>query len=177
MSAIGRVGRGVARIAFRRGSPQRIPYSSRLTVATLLVLLALAILVQVYVFANDLVGVSLYLFSLFAGLYLGTALLSRRVPAARLRPTVQATLLLLAAAHLILLLAALLTAPFAAALPWMAWLIAAALVGIVILGMTNCVQFALARSRAAAAGVTLAFVFAVAAFYATMARLVAIAMA
>ena len=173
MQSIASVSRGMARIAFMRGSPQRIQYSPGLLRGALLTLLALAILTQVYVFRSNLVGVSLYVFTIFVGLYLGAALLSRRTTPSRLRSSLQAALLLIAAAHAVVLLAG----PMAALSAWLPLLVAAALVVIVTVALTNCVHFALGGRRAAAIGRTVVFVFAVAAFYVTMQRLVTIALA
>ncbi len=162
----------MARIAFMRGSPQRIHYSRRLTLAALLALLVLSAVAQVYVFHSHPIVVVLYVFTIFAGLYLGAAMVSRWAMPVRLRSSVQAALLLLAAAHVVVLL----TAPFSAATPWLPMLVAAVLVLIVAMALTNCVQYAMASARSKAVAVTVAYVGVVVAFYATMLRLLAIVM-
>jgi len=172
MQSISSVGRSLLRIAFRRGSPQRIQYSGRLTTTALLGLLLLAAATQRLVFRSDLVDICLYLFTTAAGLYLGTALLSRNCSPGRVRATLQATALLLAAAHLLMLL----TAPASRALPWLPPTVAAALGIILTLGLSNCVQYALGRPRAAAVAATVAWVLAMAAFYAAMLPLTQIAL-
>jgi len=172
MQSISSVGRGLLRIAFRRGSPQRIQYSGRLTAAALVGLLLLATAAQRLVFHADLIDVCLYLFTGAAGLYLGTALLSRKSSPGRLRSTLQAAALLLAMAHLLMLPAA----PASAALPWLPLALAAALGVIVTLGLSNCVQYALGRPRSTAVAATLGWVLAVAAFYAVMLSLTRIAL-
>jgi len=172
MQSISSVGRGLLRIAFRRGSPQRIQYSGRLTAAALVGLLVLATATQRLVFRADLIDICLYLFTAAAGLYLGTALLSRKSSPGRLRATLQAAALLLAGAHLLMLL----TAPASQALPWLPLALAAALGVIVTLGLSNCVQYALGRPRSTAVAATLAWVLAVVAFYATMLALTRIAL-
>lgn len=173
MQTIASVSRSVWRLTFRRGSPQRIQYSPRLAVGALLLLVLLAVASQIAVFRADLIGVCLYLFTLAAGLYLGTALLSRKVPPARLRVALQAVALVLAAAHALILV----SAPFSSLMPALPYAVAVIAAGLATLALVNTLQFALARQRAAALSVTLGFVFAVAAFYATMHLLLGIAMA
>jgi hypothetical protein len=171
MQSLASVGRAVARLSFRRGSPQRIQYSPRLTVSALLTLPLTAAAVHYLVFQGDLVLVCLYVFSILSGGYLGTALLSRRSPVLRLRTSLQAMALLLVCGHLLVLL----TAPLRATpIPWLAAALAAVLV---VSGMTGCVQFAAGVSRPRASLLSAAFVCTIVAFYATMHWLLAIALA
>lgn len=173
MQTIASVARALYRIVFKTGSPQRIQPSPKLTSGALLALVVLAVTTQLLVFRTDLIGVSLYLITLFAGLYLGTAWLSRRTPAGRLRQCLQAGALILAVGHLLLLPAA----PFAAALPGLPYALAALVAALALSGLTNCVQFARAGSRVAALWTVLLFAFALVAFYVTMHYFVGIAMA
>ena len=172
MQSPGSIGRAVYRVTFRRGSPQRIHYSPSLAISALVAFVVLAAMSQLYVFGDDWVGVLLYLFTWTSGLWLGTAFLSRRVSRSRLRQCVQATLLIVAAGHLVLLMAA----PLVAVMGQFGY-VAGAAVGVgVIMGLVNCVQFALETSRARATFQTLIFASAVAAFYATMHTLLEIAL-
>jgi hypothetical protein len=163
----------VYRIAFKRGSPQRIHYSQRLTVGALLGLILIAVATQLLVFRADLIGVCLYLFAATSGLYLGVAWLSRRTSPPRLRQALQAGLLILATSHLLVLPAA----PFAIRFSWLPYLAALTAAAVALSGLTGCVHFALGGSRATALSYALVFAFAVAAFYATMRWLLSIAMA
>lgn len=173
MQSSASIGRAVYRITFRRGSPQRIHFSPALTGWALLALVLLATAGQVLVFGGDLIDVVLYLFTWLCGLAMGIALLSRRVPRGRLRSSQQAAVLILAAAHALLLAAA----PFSGTVPWLSFAVASALAVAVALGFVNSVQYALAAPRSKALALTLAFLFALAAFYATMRSLLAIALA
>ena len=99
MQPVQSIGHALYRIVFRGGSPQRLRYSDRLLVVALLLFVALAIASQRYLFGNGLVPTGLFLFVALTGLYLATALLTRRVPRARLRITLLAVVLLMAASH------------------------------------------------------------------------------
>lgn len=172
MQSFTSIGRALYRIVFRRGSPQRIHYSQRLTIWTLLALVMLAAASQLYVIGNGAVEIILYLFTLLSGMYLAVAWSSRSVPRGRLRQGLQAALLILAAAHLALLAAA----PLIPLVDPLAYLMGALVGTVALMGLTNCVQFALGSSRARAAGYTLIFAFALTAFYATMLALLEIAL-
>lgn len=172
MQSFASIGRALYRIVFRRGSPQRIHYSQRLTLWSLLALVVLAAVSQRYVFGNDAVGIILYLFTWFSGMYLAVAFASRRVPRGRLRQGLQSAVLILAAAHLVLLLAA----PVARAMDFLPYLLGALVGAGALMGLANCVHFALGGSRARAVGHTLIFAFALTAFYATMHALLDIAL-
>lgn len=171
MQSVASIGRGLYRITFRGGSPQRIHYSRALTLSALAALIVLAVTLQFAVVGGGTAGAVLHLFTMLCGSYLALAIMSRRVPLARLRQAFQAALLVVVCAHAAVLLAA----PLIHSVGWAGYLAAALIVAAGVVGLTNCVHFALGGARSRAAAVTAGFVLAVVAFYATMTSLVAIA--
>ena len=161
--------RAVMRIVFRSGSPQRIQYSAPRMIATALSFVVLAIASQITMFQSDPIEVGLFLFTCLTGLYIGAALLTRKVPRARLRVSLLAVLAVITGSQLLLLLLAPLADLFVARRQGVFVYGVALLSGVLVLvGVANCLKFALGSNSARAWTYTLSFAGALIAFYATL---------
>jgi hypothetical protein len=168
MQSLTSVSRAIFRIIFRGGTPQRIHPSTGLLLIAIAVFIGAAIGSHRWLFSNGVVQIGLFVFTVFSGGYIGAALLTRKVPRPRLRATIAAVMLLLAASQLFLLIVA---APVAL-LPdlhapiTIAAAIAAA-IGLLI-GISNCLRFATGADRISALLTSAGFIVSLAAFYAIM---------
>lgn len=155
------ISRALYRIAFRGGTPQRIQYRNGLLLTGLITFVFTSVLVLRYLFGLTFIEIGLALFTILSGIYLGVALLTRKVVRARLRISLQSLFLLLAVVQTVLLL-------LIPAAPYLSWLpLTAGLVALVValMGSTNILQFARGGSRTRAATLTIAFAAVLAAFY------------
>jgi len=157
----------VYRIVFRGGSPQRIQYSDRRLIAAILGLVVLLIAAQMAFFQATIIEIGLLLFTLLSGTYIGAALLTRRVARVKLRPTLLAVFLIFGAAQLPLLLAA----PFVREAGTLRTTLASLTVLAAVVGLGNCLQFALNCSKSRAWASALVFACVLGAFYTTMVSL------
>lgn len=158
------------RIVFRGGSPQRIQYSDQRLMAAVLVATGLAAASQPLFFDSSIIETGLGLFTLLTGTYLFAALLTRKVPRGRLRQTLLAIFLILAAAQVPLIVAAPLTVTAV-------WVKPALLAGValgVLVGAQRSLRFALADTGLTAWTYALLYALALVTFYATMRFLLAI---
>jgi len=161
------IGGGLFRLVFRGGSPERIPYSDRLLISALLATLVLGIVAQRWFFGNSVIGTGLAVFTLFSGVYLGAALLSRRAPRMRLRLGLQSLWLLSAAVQLLLIAAI----GLLAVIPHARSGIGIAAGVLLLLGTINVVRYALGSSRWRVAAMCLAFAAVLGAFYSILSTL------
>ena len=104
MQSLTSIGRSIYRIVFLGGSPQRIQYSNRRMAVSILLFIALAAATQRYLFFNDFIAIGLFLFTCLTGIYIASALLTRKVTRPRLRISLLAVWMILAASQLLLLL-------------------------------------------------------------------------
>lgn len=158
----------VYRIVFKRGSPQRMEFTSGRFLAAFAGYIVLIVACQLFFFGSDPLQSGLFLFASLVWLWVGAALLSRKAPRNRLRLSLLAVVMIGTYAALVLLL----TAPLMGYAPHGARYVVAALVAIaVLLGVSNCVQFTLAASRASAVTATVLSALAVTVFYVTLTSL------
>lgn len=167
MQTIPSIGRAIYRIVFRSGSPQRIHYAPGNLPWALAAFIVLTIASQKVLFHAGYIEIGLFLFLALSGFYIAAALLTRRTPRPRLRLTMQAAAMILACAQLLLLLTTPLVMLSASALIPLSLLVALA----VIVGISNCVQFALASSRSSAYLRTVFFFFVAAVLYSILRQL------
>jgi drug/metabolite transporter (DMT)-like permease len=155
------IGKSLLRIVFRGGSPERIRYSGNLLIGALLGTVAAAIAVQIGFFQSSAAETGLGLFTLLSGVYLGSALLSRRISRVRLRVAVQSLWLLLLA----ILLALLVLIPLVRLVPELRPGLAVAAAIVLLLGLTAVVHYLRRGRRRHAAMLSIAFVTVLGAFY------------
>lgn len=167
MQGASSIARNLLRIVFRGGSPQRIPYGDTLFRSALAAVVIGTVAASVTFFAGSVIETGLALFTLMCGLYIGAALLTRRAPRSRLRVSLQAVLLVLAAAQLALIV----MSPLLLAVPAGKLTIAISVLAAALVGTTNTVQYALGSSRARASVTVIAFAVGLGAFYAVMRNL------
>ncbi len=158
------ISRALYRIVFRGGTPQRIQFSPQLLMTAIGIAVATAVIAGRWLYDLSVIEIGLLLFTVTSGLYIGTALLTRTVPRARLRPTLLTILLLLAGAGLVLTL----LIPLRPAVPAVAATGGLILLAALLSGATNAVHFARGGSRLNAALLTLAFTAILGAFYGTL---------
>ncbi len=158
------IARALYRIVFRGGTPQRIQFSTTVLFGAICTTLATIVLSGRFFFGLSAVEIGLLLFTLLTGLYIGSALLTRSVPRAKLRSSLLTVLLLLGSAGIVFLL----LIPFRE-LDARVVLISSALVCLAVLsGTTNTLQYAKGGSRGNAALLAVAFAAVLGAFYATL---------
>lgn len=158
------IGRALYRIVFRGGTPQRIQFSTSLLLWAVGVALAAGIISGRWLLGMSIIEIGLALLTLTSGLYIGAALLTRSVPRARLRASLQTVLLLIAAGAVVLVL----LIPFRfLGSPFVVTAGILVLAG-VLSGTVNAVQFARGAGRLDALIMTLAFAAVAGAFYATL---------
>lgn len=158
------------RLVFRGGSPERIRYSDRLLIVGLLGTVLATVASEHWFFEHSLLQTGLLLFTLFTGVYLGAALLSRRVARTRLRVALQSVwLLLFAVATLLVCLT-----PLVRFLPDARTGIVAAAGVVVLMGMANVIQYARGTTRLRAVLTALAFVSLLGAYYTILSTLLEI---
>jgi hypothetical protein len=163
MQSITSISRATYRIVFRGGTPQRIHFSGPLMLAASIAFLVLAISSQRLLYASGMIPIGLFLFTTLTGLYIAAALLTRQVARPRLRLTLQSVMILMAFSQLLLLLAA----P-AAVLPYVRTIVTFLVLVGLVLGISNCLQYATGGARSTAAAHTLLFAVGLGAFYAIM---------
>ncbi|MEJ2086893.1 MAG: hypothetical protein P8Y69_00085 [Gammaproteobacteria bacterium] len=164
------VAHSIYRIVFRGGSPQRIQYSDRRLIVSVLATTGLAVVSQTLFFDSSIIETGLALFTLLTGTYLLAALLTRKSPRGRLRQTPLAIFLILAAAQVLLVLAA----PLAATAPSTKPMVVTIVVLGVLVGAQRSLRYALAGPALTAWTYTLLYAFALVTFYVTMNFLLAI---
>ncbi|HEY5645185.1 MAG TPA: hypothetical protein VIS76_04555 [Pseudomonadales bacterium] len=164
MQDAGSIARNLLRIVFRGGSPQRVPYADSLFRSALAALVIGTGAASVTFFAGSVIETGLALFTLMCGLYIGAAALTRWVPRSRLRVSLQAVLLVLAAAQLVLIV----MSPLLLAVPAGKVPIAISVAAAALVGTTNTVQYALGSRRTRAALTVTAFAVGLGAFYAVL---------
>ncbi len=155
------IARALYRIVFRGGTPQRIQFSPRMLLGAIGMLLLGSIVGGRFFLGLSYVEIGLALFTLLSGLYIGSALLTRSVPRARLRASLLTILLLLAVAGMLFTLLIPIRGSDSS-VP----LVAGGLIGLAVLsGATNSVHYARGGSRANALLLTFAFAASLGAFY------------
>lgn len=157
------ISRAVYRIVFRGGTPQRIHFSRTLMLSATALYLICAIISQRLVFNSGAIPIGLLLFTSLSGIYIAAALLTRKVARGKLALTLQAVMVLMAFSQLLLLT----LIPFSTFEP-MKMAVTSAIAICLILGVGNCLQFALSCRRTTAMAYTLLFGVALGAFYAIM---------
>jgi hypothetical protein len=163
MQSVPSIARALYRIVFRGGTPQRLQFSTPLMLSAIAMTMIGGIVGGRFFFGLSYVEVGLVLFTLLSGLYIGSALLTRSVPRARLRASLLTVRLLVGVAGAVFVLLIPLRTIDGLVL------IAGALLLIAVLsGSTNAMHYARGGSRMNAALVTLAFAAMLGAFYATL---------
>ncbi len=171
MQSLSNLSRALYRIVFRRGSPQRVHYSQPRFLAALGLSIGGAVGTQLAYFGADVLDTGVLLFVLFSGFAVGVALLTWKVPRSRLLPTLLAVLLVTAIGFCLLWALGLLPVNISET----ARLIAAGLVGLAALvGLANCLQFALQSSTTLAFGYAGCFALALILLYTTLSNLLAV---
>lgn len=163
MQSITSITRAAYRIVFRGGTPQRIHFSGPVMLSATIAFIVFAIASQRLLYASGMIPIGLFLFTSLTGLYIAAALLTRKVARAKLRLTLQAVMILLAFSQLLLLL----STP-AAEISYVQMAVTTLVLVGLLVGMSNCLQFATGSSRSRAAAQTLLFAAGLAAFYAVM---------
>lgn len=165
MQSVMNLSQALLRIVFRRGSLQRVHYSNNRLLFALFACVGLLIAAQLWYFGNDALDTGLLVFVCITGLLIAASWLTWKVPRKRLMVALLTSLLIAAAALFLLVLAAY--------LPW--WEQAAARYGfagllalIVMLGVSNSLQFALGSHRLKAVAYTLIFAVALVLLYTTL---------
>ena len=170
MQSARNVAHSVYRIVFRRGSPQRIQYSDRRLVGSIVAAVVLLIAALRVFFGASMVETGLALFVVLSGIYIGAALLTRRAPRMRLRQTLLALLLILSAACILLIAAS----PLAGMTAPIRTLLAGAVGLACVAGLANSLQYAYGPSLAVAWASALGFVAVLGTYYLTMRSLLEI---
>ncbi|MEZ5553676.1 MAG: hypothetical protein R3E82_22550 [Pseudomonadales bacterium] len=174
MQSVRTLGHSIYRITLLGGSPQRIAFSNRSMLTALLLLVVFSIAAQRLALQSGVLQIGVFLFSLLTGLYLALALLTRRVPRQRLRVAQLAAVWILAGSQFLLLLCA----PLIRLLPehsgWMQALPVSLILIPVLLGLNNCLRFALGKRSDRSILYTLLFALSVAGFYSLMVSLLGI---
>ncbi len=178
MQTLSSLGNAVYRIVFRRGSPQRIHFSTRrMLVGGSLMLLAV-IGAQLLFLGADALDTGVLVFVLLSGLAIGSALLTWKVPRTRLLPTLLACVLIIACGFTLLSLAGLIPQILGEGLGAALRTGLLLAVGIAMLvGLGNSLQFALKSTTAMAYTYAALFGVAVTLLYTTLTRLLAIVFA
>lgn len=158
------IARALYRIVFRGGTPQRIQFSKQLTLWAMGTSITAGAIAGRWLLGMSVIEIGLALFTLTSSLYIGAALLTRSVPRARLRASLQTVLLLTAAGAVVLVL--LIPLRFLGN-PFVMTAGILVLAG-VLSGTVNAVQFARGAGRLDALIMTLAFAAVAGAFYATL---------
>ncbi len=158
------IGRALYRMTFRGGTPQRIAFDARLTALAAVASPVLGALTLRFFFAVSYVEIGVALFTVLSGVYIASALLTRKVPRPRLRQCLQAFLLLLATSQLLLLL----MTPLALYLEYARLILALIVLGLLLSGTVNVLHFAQGGPRSNAVLLTVAFAAALGAFYALL---------
>ena len=171
MRSVLTLGHSIYRITLLGGSPQRIAYSNRGMLTALLLFVVLSIAGQRLALQSGVLEIGVFLFTMLTGLYLGLALLTRLVPRVRLRVSQLAVLWILATSQLLLLLCAPLLRLLTARSDWMTFALIAAVLIPVLLGINNCLRFALSTRSDRSILYTLLFAVAVSGFYVVMVSL------
>jgi len=161
------IGTSLLRIVFRGGSPERIRYSDRLLLGALCGSLTAFIVVERAFFASSLLETGLGLFTLLCGVYLGSALLSRRVARMRLRIALQSLWLLLLSVLIVLIV----LIPLVRLQPELRIGVGIAAGAVLLLGLTSVVHYVRRGSRGQAAMTSLAFAAVLGTFHATLSAL------
>ncbi|MGE0625543.1 MAG: hypothetical protein AB7I04_20725 [Pseudomonadales bacterium] len=161
------IGRSLLRLVFRGGSPERIRYSDRLLLVALLGTLLTTIVSQRWFFQSSLIGTGLTLFTLYAGAYLGAAIIGRRIPRMRVRSGMQAFWLLLLGIQLLLIL----LIPIVQMLPQARTGVAVVAGMALIAGTTSIVHYLQRGGRLRAAVTSVAFFAVLGAFHAILSNL------
>ena len=174
MQSIGNLGSSVFRVVFRRGSLQRVHYSTNRLVFALLLMLAFLIAAQLWYFRSDALDTGLAAFVGTTSLLIASSWLTWKVPRKRLMTALLVVLLITAAAFLLLTVASVFPVWDQAALRYT---FAGALALAVILGASNCLQYALGSSRTKAFTWTIAFALVVLLLYSTLRGLLAVVFA
>ena len=164
MQSLSSLSRALFRIVFRSGSPQRIQYSDRLLIVSVLSFGVLLVASQVFFYAATIVETGLILFTSMTGIYIATALLTRKASRMRIRTSLLAGFLLLAAAQAILLL----IAPFADMISGLRPTVSLVLGIITLMGVTNILRYALSSSLSLAALYAVACAAGLGIFYVAM---------
>lgn len=164
------IGRGLFRLVFRGGSPERIRYSDHLLIGGILGALLTTVLSQLWFFESSLLETGLALLTIFPGIYLGAALAGRRLTRSRLRVGVQSGWLLQCAVQLLLVV----LSPLARLSPDLRHGATVAAAIILFLGTMNVIRFWRGRSWSAAAMTAAVFFACLIAFYTTLSALLAI---
>lgn len=157
------ISRAVYRIVFRGGTPQRIHFSSALMLSATAIYLVCAVISQRLVFASGAIPIGLLLFTSLSGVYIAAALLTRKVARSKLALTLQAVMVLMAFSQVLMLT----LIPFSSVEP-MKMALTSMVAICLILGVGNCLQFALGCRTTTAMAYTVMFGVALAAFYAIM---------
>jgi len=168
------LGHSIYRILFRGGSPQRIHYSNRGLLLAMASFVLLSIVAQRYAFGSGVIQIGVFLLTLLAGLYVGLALLTRKVPRERLRVTQLAIVWILAATQLLLVLCAPVLHLFDLHSRGVRSGLGIAVSGIALLGIYNCLRFALASKDRKAGLYCLGWAISLAAFYSILIRMLEI---
>ena len=163
MQSVPSIARALYRIVFRGGTPQRLQFSTPLMLSAFVLTLVGGIVGGRFLFGLSFVEIGLVLFTLLSGLYIGSALLTRSVPRARLRASLLTVLLLVGTAGVLFVQLIPLRAINGLVLGAGALILTA-----VLSGATNALHYARGGSRMNAALVTLAFAGLLGAFYATL---------
>jgi len=174
MQSAASLSQDIFRIVFRRGSLQRVQFTNQRLLTALLLSTVLLVGVQLWFFQTDVLDAGLLLFVVVSGLLIATSMLTWKVPRKRLMTAVLTVLLICCGGLALLLVAALLATtllPSASiikiGLPIVLGLVA-------WLGISNCLQYALACSRPKAFVYTLAFGLILALLYSTLQGLLAV---
>lgn len=167
LESVASVGKSLLRIVFRGGSPERIRYSDRLLAGGMVGTFLAALVTQLAFFQTSLVEAGLGLFTLFSGVYLGSALLSRRVTRIRLRIGLQSLWLVLLAVLLVLIA----LVPLVPFLPVLQTVATAGGAILLLMGMTSVIHYVRRGSRRRAAMVAIAFITVLGVFYSTLSAL------
>jgi len=163
MQSVTSITRAAYRIVCRGGTPQRIHFSGPLTLSATIAFIVFAVASQRLLYNSGVIPIGLLLFTTLTGLYIAAALLTRKVARPKLRLTLQSVMILLAFSQLLLLL----SVP-AADISYVRMSVTALVLAALIVGISNCLQFATGDRRSTAATQTLLFAAGLGAFYAVM---------
>lgn len=165
MQSVMNLTQALFRIVFRRGSLQRVHYSNNRLMFALFSCVGLLIAAQLWYFGNDVLDTGLLVFVCVSGVLITASWLTWKVPRKRLMTAVLTSLLIAAAALLVLVLAAGL--PLWDQAP-ARYGFAGVLALVVMLGVSNSLQFALGSHRLKAVSYTVIFALALVLLYATL---------
>jgi hypothetical protein len=165
MQSVMNLSQALFRIVFKRGSLQRVHYSNNRLMFALSTCVGLLVVAQLWYFDNDVLDTGLLVFVCVSGLLIAASWLTWKVPRKRLMTALLTSLLIAAAALLLLVLAA--SLPLWEQAP-ARYGFAGILALLVMLGVSNSLQFALGSPRLKAVSYTFIFALALVLLYTTL---------